>query len=90
MYNRYNKVRCLEKIVKDNGIGKGLGASDRWNGDRVRMLALKSIGGIGGDEAIKSLKGIISDSCVNGELEIYASKLLEALVLGGENKKKVG
>lgn len=88
MYNGFNKVRCLEKIVMDNEIGKGLGITNGWNWNGVRMAALKSIAGYGGDEAIKSLKGIIGNLCVNEELKSYASKLLEALVSHRRNKKQ--
>lgn len=87
MNTRYEKVRCLEKIVKDNDIGKGLGLAIEWTGDRVRMLALKSIAEIRGDEAIESLTGIVSDPCVNEELKMYASKLLETLMSNRKNKK---
>ena len=89
MYNRYNKVRCLEKIVMDNEIGKGLGITNRWNGKGVRTLALKSIAEIGGNEAIKSLKEITSDSCVKEELKIYASELLEVLAPNKRGKKLI-
>jgi len=87
MYNNYNKVRCLKRIVRDNDIGKGLGMVNKWNGNGVRMIALKSIAEIGGDEAIKSLKRIKQDSHINGELKINALKLLKTLVCDRENKK---
>ncbi len=88
-FTGYDKVRCLERIVMDNDIGKGLGITNRWNGNGVQRLALKSIAEIGGDGAIKSLKRIISDPCVNGELEIYASKLLEVLASNKRGKKLI-
>ena len=84
---RYDRVRCLERIVMDNEIGKGLGITDRWNGNGVQKLALESIRETGGDEAIKSLKRITSDACVSKELKIYASELLESLVRSRKNKK---
>jgi len=87
MYNRYEKVRCLERIVTDKDIGKGLGIANRWNGNGVQKLALNSIGETGGDEAITSLKRITSDACVSKELKIYASELLESLVRSRKNKK---
>jgi len=77
---RYDRVRCLERIVKDNDMGKGLGISNKWNGNELRRLALESIADFGGDEAIESLKGLISEPCVNEELKTYASKLLETLL----------
>jgi len=80
MYNRYDKVRCLEKIVMDNKIGKGLGTTNRWNGNGVRMLALKSIAAHGGNEAIKSLKRMTKDLYLNGELKVCASKFLQRLI----------
>ena len=89
MNTRYEKVRCLEKIVTDNDIGKGLGITSRWNGNGVQRSALKSIAAHGGDEAIKSLKGITSDPCVKEELKIYASELLEALASNKRSKKLI-
>jgi len=83
---RYDRVRCLERIVMDNEIGKGLGITDRWNGNGVQKLALESIRETGGDEAIRSLKGIVSNGSVSGELKTLALRLLEALVFYGENK----
>lgn len=80
MSNRYDKVRCLVRIVRDNDIGKGLGLTHKWNGNGVRMAALKSIAETGGDEAIKSLKRITEDPHLNGEIKICASKFLETLI----------
>ena len=73
----------------DNEIGKGLGIADRWNGNGVQKLALKSIAEIGGDRAIKSLKGITSDPCVNEELKIYAVELLEVLTANKRGKRLI-
>lgn len=80
MDTRYDRVRCLERIVKDNDMGKGLGITNKRNGNGIRRLALESIKGIGGKEAIEGLKRIMSNSNVNRELKTYASNLLEVLV----------
>ena len=74
------RVKRLERIVKDNDIGMGLTIDTRQNGSGLKRLALDSIKEIGGDEAIEGLKRIISNPSVNQELKTYASNLLEFLV----------
>ncbi len=88
MHERIDKtgerVKRLERIVKDNDIGMGLTIDTRQNGSGLKRLALESIKEIGGDAATEGLKRIISHTNVNQELKIYASRLMDALVNSGK------
>lgn len=88
MHERINeadeRVKRLERIVKDNDIGMGLAINTRRKGSGLKGLALESIKEIGGKEAIQGLKRIISHTNVNQELKIYASRLMDALVNSGK------
>ncbi len=86
-YTGYDKVRCLERIVMDNQIGKGLGITNGRNGNGIQRLALESIVNIGGKEAVEGLKRLIAHTELNRELKTYASQLLEMLVSHNKNKK---
>ncbi len=84
MHERIDKtgerVKRLERIVKDNDIGTGLATNTKQNGSGLKRLALESIKEIGGKEAIEGLERIISNPTVSRELKTYASNLLEVLV----------
>lgn len=88
MHERIDKtgerVKRLERIVKDNDIGMGLTIDTRQNGSGLKRLALESIKEIGGKGAIEGLKRIISHTNVNQELKIYASRLMDALGNSGK------
>ncbi|TKJ47019.1 hypothetical protein CEE34_06010 [Candidatus Aerophobetes bacterium Ae_b3a] len=84
MHERIDKtgerVKRLERIVKDNDIGTGLTINTKQNGNGLKRLALESIKGIGGKEAIEGLKRVINNPNVNRELKTYASNLFEVLI----------
>ena len=91
MYERIDKkderVKRLERIVKDNDIDTGLAINTKQNGSGLKRLALESIKEIGGNEAIEGLKGLISDPDINQGLKTYASNLLEVLLDDAKNKE---
>ena len=91
MYERIDKaderVKRLERIVKDNDISAGLAINTKHNGSGFKRLALESIKEIGGKEAIEGLKRVVAFSEVDRELKTYASQLLEVLVSHDRNAR---